>query len=173
MLDAGQCLINRPSVQATEKIPAAAKARSIRGVFRHDFMPCYKTRQLCICKALPNPYSLPPFPLCSIVSIRVIDAAPRMIRSGARVPEEIYVQPPTTTERRREALSSMAANEILQEATNLHTVSKRLHTLAEENAPVTEALSTVATAVRQSATLLEVLVAIRMGQDKDVENASN
>jgi hypothetical protein len=73
----------------------------------------------------------------------------------------------------REALFLMAANEILQEATNLHTVSKRLHTLAEENAPVTEALSTVATAVRQSATLLEVLVAIRMGQDKDVENASN
>jgi len=74
---------------------------------------------------------------------------------------------------RREAASSMAANEILREATNLHTVSKRLHTLAEQNAPVTEALSTLATAVRQSATLLEVLVAIRMGQDEDVEKTSN
>jgi hypothetical protein len=67
----------------------------------------------------------------------------------------------------------MAANEILREATNLHTVSKRLHRLATENAPVTEALSTLATAVHQSATLLEVLVAIRLGQDADVEKASN
>jgi hypothetical protein len=67
----------------------------------------------------------------------------------------------------------MAANEILQEATNLHTVSKRLHRLAEQNAPVTEALSTLATAVGQSATLLEVLVAIRMGRDEDVKKASN
>jgi hypothetical protein len=67
----------------------------------------------------------------------------------------------------------MVANEILQEATNLHTVSKRLHTLAGKNAPVTEALSTLATAVGQSAMLLEVLVAIRMGQDEDVEKTSN
>ena len=67
----------------------------------------------------------------------------------------------------------MAVNEILQEASNLHTVSKRLRTLAEENAPMTEALSTLATAVRQSATLLEVLVAIRMEPGGDVKKASN
>jgi hypothetical protein len=67
----------------------------------------------------------------------------------------------------------MAANEILKEATNLHTVSKRLHTLAEENLPVTEALSQLAATVRQSAALLEVLVAIKMGPDGDVEKSSN
>jgi len=67
----------------------------------------------------------------------------------------------------------MAGNEILQEATNLHTVSKRLNSLAAENAPVSKALSQMATAVRESATLLEVLVAIRMGPGGDVEKASN
>lgn len=138
-----------------------------------EVMPCYKTRQLCICKALPNPYSLPPFPLCSIVSIRVIDAAPTMIGSGARARKRYMFTPRQRPSDRREAVSSMAANEILQEATNLHTVSKRLHRLAEQNAPVTEALSTLATAVGQSATLLEVLVAIRMGRDEDVKKASN
>lgn len=67
----------------------------------------------------------------------------------------------------------MAVNEILQEAKNLHTVSKRLHTLAEQNAPVSEALARMATTVGQSATLLEVLVAIRLGQSGDMQRPSN
>jgi hypothetical protein len=76
-------------------------------------------------------------------------------------------------QRLRRVCLHMAANEILKEATNLHTVSKRLHTLAEENLPVTEALSQLAATVRQSAALLEVLVAIKMGPDGDVEKSSN
>jgi hypothetical protein len=54
------------------------------------------------------------------------------------------------------------ANEILQEAKKLHKVSDSLDELAGKNAPLEEALSILAGNVRNSATLLEVLVALRL-----------
>ena len=58
----------------------------------------------------------------------------------------------------------MASNAILQEAHKLHNVSDRLDLLAEEHEErvVSEALSTISGNVRQTATLLEVLVVTKM-----------
>ena len=71
----------------------------------------------------------------------------------------------------------MAANDILREAAKLHIVSASLLMLAEQNAPLADALSKLAESVRQSATLLEVLVAVKLGPHTDlgadVEKASN
>jgi len=67
----------------------------------------------------------------------------------------------------------MPANRILEEAWKLHTVSESLHSLAEQNEGLSAALTTLAGTVRSSATLLEVLVALRVGSDKDVESKSN
>jgi hypothetical protein len=50
---------------------------------------------------------------------------------------------------------------ILQEADQLHSVGLRLEGLAEQNPPVSEALITIAGSVRNTATLLEVLVATK------------
>ena len=58
----------------------------------------------------------------------------------------------------------MPANEILQEAEKLHKVSESLGALAEQHAPVAEAIKILAESVRHSATLLEVLVAMRLGR---------
>jgi hypothetical protein len=57
----------------------------------------------------------------------------------------------------------MPSNRILQEAQNLHNVSERLDSLADENPIVSEALITISGNVRNTATLLEVLVATKMG----------
>jgi hypothetical protein len=57
----------------------------------------------------------------------------------------------------------MPSNAILYEATQLHKVSDRLDLLAEEHPLVSEALITISGSVRNTATLLEVLVATRMG----------
>jgi len=59
----------------------------------------------------------------------------------------------------------VASNAILQEAHKLHHVSNRLDLLAEEHEErpvVSEALSTISGNVRQTATLLEVLVVTKM-----------
>ena len=56
----------------------------------------------------------------------------------------------------------MPANEILQEAKKLHKVSDSLEVLAEQHAPISEALSILSGNVRNSATLLEVLVALKL-----------
>jgi len=58
----------------------------------------------------------------------------------------------------------VASNAILQEAHKLHNVSDRLDLLAEEHEErvVSEALSTISGNVRQTATLLEVLVVTKM-----------
>ena len=56
----------------------------------------------------------------------------------------------------------MPANEILQEATKLHKVSDSLDMLAQQHAPISEALSILSGSVRNSATLLEVLVALKL-----------
>ena len=52
---------------------------------------------------------------------------------------------------------------ILHEATQLYNVSDRLDSLAEQHPLVSEALITISGSVRNTATLLEVLVATRMG----------
>ena len=56
----------------------------------------------------------------------------------------------------------MPAQEILQEAKKLHKVSESLAVLAEQHAPISEALSILSGSVRSSATLLEVLVALKL-----------
>jgi hypothetical protein len=55
------------------------------------------------------------------------------------------------------------STEILHEAQRLHNVSDRLDTLAEVHPVVSEALITISGSVRNTATLLEVLVATKMG----------
>jgi hypothetical protein len=57
----------------------------------------------------------------------------------------------------------MPSNAILHEATQLYNVSDRLDVLAEEHPLVSEALMTISGSVRNTATLLEVLVATKMG----------
>jgi hypothetical protein len=59
----------------------------------------------------------------------------------------------------------MATNQILQEARRLHSVSDSLNKLATVHASDAEALSILAGTVRHSATLLEVLVTIRLRPD--------
>jgi hypothetical protein len=57
----------------------------------------------------------------------------------------------------------MPSNAILHEARQLHNVSDRLDLLSEEHPLVSEALITISGSVRNTATLLEVLVATKMG----------
>jgi hypothetical protein len=52
---------------------------------------------------------------------------------------------------------------ILREARQLHQVSERLASLAEKHPLVSEALLTISGNVRNTATLLEVMVVTRMG----------
>ena len=57
----------------------------------------------------------------------------------------------------------MPSNAILHEAQKLHNVSDRLDSLADEHPLFSEALITISGNVRQTATLLEVLVVTKMG----------
>jgi len=57
----------------------------------------------------------------------------------------------------------MRSTAILHEAQQLHNVSDRLDSLADQHPVVSEALITISGSVRNTATLLEVLVATRMG----------
>jgi len=56
----------------------------------------------------------------------------------------------------------MRSSAILHEAQQLHNVSDRLDLLAEEHPVVSAALVTISGSVRNTATLLEVLVATKM-----------
>ena len=56
----------------------------------------------------------------------------------------------------------MPPNAILREVQQLHSVSDRLDTLADQNPLVSEALMSISGSVRSTATLLEVLVATKM-----------
>lgn len=56
----------------------------------------------------------------------------------------------------------MPSNAILHEAQQLHNVSDRLDSLAGVHPGVSEALITISGSVRNTATLLEVLVATKM-----------
>jgi hypothetical protein len=55
----------------------------------------------------------------------------------------------------------MGLESILDEVDQLHNVSTRLEGLAEQPPPVSEALVTIAGSVRNTATILAVLVAAR------------
>jgi hypothetical protein len=57
----------------------------------------------------------------------------------------------------------MPSSAILQEAQRLYGVSDRLDSLSEEHPIVSAALTTISGSVRNTATLLEVLVATKMG----------
>ena len=67
----------------------------------------------------------------------------------------------------------MPANAILHEASKLRKVSDSLDMLAEQHAPISEALSLLSESVRSSATLLEVLVALKMRPAPGLDPASN
>ena len=56
----------------------------------------------------------------------------------------------------------MAAEAILSEVDQLHSVSSRLEGLAEMHSPVSEALMQVAVSIRNAATILTVLVATKL-----------
>ncbi len=56
----------------------------------------------------------------------------------------------------------MPSSAILNEAQQLHKVSARLDFLADKHPTVSEALITISGSVRNTATLLEVLVATKM-----------
>ncbi|HEY4843571.1 MAG TPA: hypothetical protein VIH78_16500 [Terriglobales bacterium] len=56
----------------------------------------------------------------------------------------------------------MHSNAILHEVQQLYNVSDRLDTLAEQHPLVSEALISIAGNVRNTATLLEVLVAMKI-----------
>jgi hypothetical protein len=56
----------------------------------------------------------------------------------------------------------MPSNGILHEIQQLYNVSDRLDSLAEEHPLVSEALITISGSVRNTATLLEVLVATKI-----------
>jgi len=57
----------------------------------------------------------------------------------------------------------MPSTAILQEAQKLHNVSDRLDSLADQLPEVSDALITISGNVRSTATLLEVLVATKLG----------
>ena len=56
----------------------------------------------------------------------------------------------------------MSSTSILREVQQLHNVSDRLDSLAEQHPLVSEALVSISGSVRNTATLLEVLVATKM-----------
>ena len=56
----------------------------------------------------------------------------------------------------------MPSTAILHEAQQLHNVSDRLESLAEQHPPFSETLITISGSVRNTATLLEVLVATKI-----------
>jgi hypothetical protein len=66
----------------------------------------------------------------------------------------------------------MHSNAILLEVQQLYNVSDRLHTLAEQNPLVSEALISISGSVRNTATLLEVLVAMKIAPLAGLDPAS-
>ena len=56
----------------------------------------------------------------------------------------------------------MHSNAILHEVKQLHSVSDRLVSLAEQHPRVSEALITISGSIRNTATLLEVLVTVKI-----------
>ena len=67
----------------------------------------------------------------------------------------------------------MPANEILKEANTLHDVGDRLNVLADKNPPVEEALNVISGNVRDSANLLKIVVAMKMGVPAEPDTKIN
>ncbi|MBZ5547861.1 MAG: hypothetical protein LAO22_07810 [Acidobacteriia bacterium] len=63
----------------------------------------------------------------------------------------------------------MTASTILLEVKNLHGVSTRLDSLADQYPVVTEGLLAISASVRNNATLLEVLVATKMSSGSGLD----
>jgi len=76
-------------------------------------------------------------------------------------------------QRSGKALSSMPAQQILQEASRLYKVSESLDMLAGQDVHLADALTILSGSVRSSATLLEVLVALRSGTEQGPDRTSN
>jgi hypothetical protein len=57
----------------------------------------------------------------------------------------------------------MPATQILEQAGKLHSVSQALNALAKEQSPAAEALTVMARTIRNSAMVLEVMVAVKLG----------
>ena len=66
----------------------------------------------------------------------------------------------------------MPETAILREVQKLYSVSDRLDSLAEQNPLVSEALITISGSVRNTATLLEVLVAMKIASIPGLDPAS-
>jgi hypothetical protein len=66
----------------------------------------------------------------------------------------------------------MPSTAILQEVQRLYSVSDRLHSLAEAHPLVTEALLVISGSVRNTATLLEVLVAMKIPPLAELDSAN-
>jgi hypothetical protein len=66
----------------------------------------------------------------------------------------------------------MHPNAILHEVQQLYNVSDRLDSLAEQHPVVSEALLTISGSVRNTATLLEVLVAMKIAAVTGLDPAS-
>jgi len=66
----------------------------------------------------------------------------------------------------------MPATGILQEIQQLYSVSDRLDSLAEQHPIVSEALLVISGSVRNTATLLEVLVATKMSSLSGLDAAN-
>jgi hypothetical protein len=66
----------------------------------------------------------------------------------------------------------MHTNTILHEVQQLYNVSGRLDSLAEQHPLVSDALITISGSVRNTATLLEVLVAMKMAPIPGLDPAS-
>jgi hypothetical protein len=66
----------------------------------------------------------------------------------------------------------MPGNAILHEVQTLYSVSDRLDSLAEQHPLASEALITISGSVRNTATLLEVLVAMKMTPIPGLDPAS-
>ncbi len=65
----------------------------------------------------------------------------------------------------------MSSTSILREVQQLHNVSDRLDSLAEDHPLVSEALVSISGSVRNTATLLEVLVATKMAPLSELDPA--
>ena len=66
----------------------------------------------------------------------------------------------------------MPSTAILHEVQRLHGVSDRLDTLADQHPIVSEALLSISVSVRNTATLLEVLVAMKMAPISGLDSAN-
>jgi hypothetical protein len=65
----------------------------------------------------------------------------------------------------------MPSNAILQEAQRLHGVSHRLDSLAEQHPLVSDAILAISGSIRNTATLLEVLVATKISLPTGLDSA--